>query len=92
MDKQTELKLVEKTKLEDLPEEMQTISNLIGFDNLLKLSHYANGSRIYIPNPEMLLKKARYQQIKDEFNGCNLKKLSIRWGMSEEHIRKILRE
>lgn len=92
MDERTERKLLAKTKTEDLPEEMQTISDLIGIENLLKLSHYANGSRIYIPNPEMLLKRARYQQIKEEFDGSNLKELSMRWKMSAEHIRKILKE
>lgn len=92
MDEGMEKKLLADTKIEELPEEMQTVAQLIGLENLLKLSHYANGSRIYIPGPEMLLKHARNRQIKTEFNGYNYKELSIQWNLSEEHIRKILRE
>lgn len=86
-----EAELIDDTTIEDLPEEMQTIAELIGLKNLLKLSHYVNGGKIYIPIPESLLRKARNRKIKEEYTGFNCKEISERFGITEDHVRKILR-
>lgn len=90
MEEGMEKELLEDTKIEELQEEMQAIANLIGLENLLKLSHYVNGSQIYIPIPEAILRKARNRKIKAEYNGCNTKELSQKWHITEDRVKKIL--
>lgn len=87
-----EKELLEDTSVEDLPEEMQTIAGLIGIENVLKLSHYVKGGKIYIPIPEALLRKARNRKIKEEYDGYNCRELAERWDITEDHVRKILRD
>lgn len=91
MDEEMEKRLLADTKIEELSEEIQVIANLIGLENLLKLSHYANGSQIYIPIPETILRKARNREIKKQYNGCNKKEISQMWEITENQVEKILR-
>lgn len=91
MDRKTELELLEDTSVEDLIEPIQPLAELIGLENLLKISHYTNGTEIYIPPPAALLKKARNRKIKEEYNGYNTKELSKKYSVTEEHIKRIIR-
>lgn len=91
MEREMEEKLLKDVKIEELPDEMQILAHLIGLENLFKLSHYANGSQIYIPVPETFLRNARNREIKREYNGFNCKEISKRWKITEEQVRKILR-
>ena len=87
-----EKELLEDTKIEDLLETIQPIAELIGLENLYKISRYANGTELYIPPPTSILKKARNRKIKEEYNGYNSKEISKKYEISEEQVRKIIRE
>lgn len=91
MDEEMEKRLLADTRIEELTEEIQVIANLIGLENLLKLSHYANGSQIYVPIPETILRKARNREIKNQYNGCNKKEIAQKWNITENQVDKILR-
>lgn len=91
MNRKIEEELMKDTTIEDLIETIQPIAELIGLENLLKISHYANGTEIYIPPPSSILRNARNRRIKKEYNGYNSKELSIKYGISEEQVRKIIR-
>lgn len=82
--------LLALTKVNDLPDSMQPVAELIGMDNLLKLSKYVSGSEIYIPIPETLVRKARNAKILEEYNGYNAKVLAKKYGITEDMIKKIV--
>lgn len=92
LDKKIEKELLEDTRIEDLSELSQAIAELIGLENLLKLSHFANGTEIYISPPSAILKKARNRKIRSEYNGYNSKELSKKYGISEDHMKTIIKE
>lgn len=92
MKEQLEKELFPNVKLEDLPEEMQTLSTLIGKENVFKLARYVNGKQIYIPAYDTLLKGARDRKILDEYNGFNCKELSEKWNITSGMVRKIVRK
>ena len=90
MDKQVWNNLANAYSLEDLPEKYQIISEIIGFDNLIKLCEYARGSEIYFPTPERILSKTRNRVIKSEYDGNNIADLANKYGMTVRNLRLIL--
>lgn len=93
MKKQLEKELFPDVKIEDLPEEMQTIASLIGIENVLKLSHYVDGGKLYVPIHDTILRGARDRKIIKEYRReSNCKKISQKWNITEDHVRKILRD
>lgn len=91
MNKKIEEELLADTSIDDLLETIQPIAEIIGIEKLLEVSHYTNGTEIYIPPPSSILKKARNRKIKEEYNGYNSKEISKKYEISEEQVRKIIR-
>lgn len=93
MKKQLEKELLPDVKIEDLPEEMQTVADLIGIENVLKLSHYVDGGKMYVPIHDTILRGARDRKIIKEYREkINCKKISQKWNITEEQVRNILRD
>ena len=78
--------------LEDLQEQHRELAEVIGIENLIKLSSYLGGTQIYIPCREHIIKAAKYQAIKREFDGNNIKQLSKKYGVSESTVYRIIRQ
>ena len=92
METHIEKELLTHARIEDFPQSMQQIINLIGLENLYKLSkYYANGSEIYIPVPERLLQNVRNKMIQENYNGYNERELAIRYGITVKQIKNILK-
>lgn len=92
MDKHILEELKEMMEIKDLPESMQPVAELIGIDNLMKLSNYAGGYEIYIPVEEALVRNVRNKRILDEYTGYNGKELALKYGITERMIYSILRD
>lgn len=75
---------------EDLPEHYAPIIQLIGMENFLKLSAYANGSNLYFPTISSCIEPIRNRRIVAEYNGRNLLELGRKYRLSERQIRHIL--
>lgn len=78
--------------LEDLQEQHREIAEVIGIENMVKLSEVFGGSSIYIPQKRELLKNRIYKAISEEFDGGNIKKLAAKYQVSEATIYKIVKE
>lgn len=77
---------------EDLPEPYQEISRMIGLESTLKIADKFQGSTLYLPKMDTVLRKMRDERIKAEFNGTNHRLLARKYGLTEAWIRQILAE
>jgi len=75
---------------ECLPESYQTLAEIIGVENTLKLARLLGGLVYYYPKLDTLLQKKRDDLIRREFNGTNHKELAIKYGLTERWIREIV--
>lgn len=76
--------------LDDLQEQHREYAEVIGVDNLLKLSDYFGGHHIYIPKRKELEKNKIYNMIYEEFNGNNIAELTRKYDVCETTVYKIL--
>ena len=68
------------TTLEDIAEPYRLVVEMIGLKNVLKLSQYFMGDKIYLPKAERILAPARNRRIRREYNGRNAKELAKELG------------
>lgn len=78
--------------LDDLQEQHRGYAEIIGLDNLLKLSDAFGGTNIYIPQRKELEKYKIYNMIYKEFDGSNLQELTQRYGVSKTTVYNIVQE
>lgn len=76
--------------LDDLQEQHRAYAEVIGVDNLLRLSDTFGGTSIYIPQRKELEKNRVYSRIYKEFDGSNLQELTQKYGVSKSTIYKIV--
>lgn len=82
----------DEIKLSELPEVYQTIAELIGFDNMVILAEQFDGEYVYFPKVETFKRYKRNRKIIDEFNGVNYKALARKYGLTETHVRTIIKD
>lgn len=80
----------EELTLDDLQEQHRQYAEVIGIDNLLRLSDTYGGTSIYIPQRRELLKNRTYNAIYREFDGSNVDQLVKKYGVSKSTIYKIV--
>lgn len=76
--------------LDDLQEQHREYAEVIGIENLIKLSDEFGGTSIYIPKRKELEKNQIYQRIYREFDGDNLQELAQKYNVSKSTIYKIV--
>ena len=78
--------------LDDLPDSQREIAEVIGIDNLLKLSDNFAGNPLYIQQRDNLEKEMVYRRIFREFVGDNINELTQRYGVSRATVYNIVKE
>ena len=81
--------MLELLSINDIPESIKDVVDVIGIDAFKGLVKLAGGSNLYIPNESNLVKPIRNRKIKEEFNG-NYRDISIKYGISEVQARNIV--
>lgn len=76
---------------EQVPPEIQWLSELVGMEHFLQILDTAGGECIYFPKRETLERPLRHQAILREYNGTNLRQLSRKYGVTDRCIRNILK-
>lgn len=76
--------------LDDLQDQHREYAEVIGVDNLLRLSDNFGGTSIYIPQRRELEKNRIYRRIYQEFDGSNLQELTQKYGVSKSTVYKIV--
>jgi Mor family transcriptional regulator len=78
-------------KPEDAPNEnVKDLIDVVGFDAVLKMSEVYGGEYIYYPKYDSWCAGERNRRIKREFNGCNYRELSKRYGVTPLYCREII--
>lgn len=78
--------------IEDLPEDLADIAQLIGLEATLKLVSARGGESIYIHKADRVALSARDRKICKEFNGRNYSDLAQTYNLSVSQIRSILND
>ena len=78
--------------IDDIPDGLHAMVDIIGMDNFLEVSKLYGGTNVYIPVHRKVIKGVRNREIASEYNGRNLDKLRIRYGISTQHIKRLLEE
>lgn len=77
---------------EILPEPYRRLAALIGIANVLRLAEEFQGMSVYFPKLDGTLKIVRDARILDEYDGCNIKELARKYGLTESWIRQLIAE
>ena len=75
------------TTLEDIAEPYRLVVEMIGLKNVLKLSRYFMGDKIYLPKAERILAPARNRRIRR-----NAKELAKEYDLTTNQILQIVRD
>jgi len=62
-----------------------------GFDAICIFSERLKGASTYVPSIKTIFGGCLEQAAVNDFDGCNYKELSEKYGFSERHIRRILK-
>ena len=84
-------KIFEALEPDDLQENHREISDVVGFDNLIKLVEHFGGNSIYIPQKYDLYRNKMYADILDKYDGTNIKRLATDYGISEKTVYTIVK-
>jgi len=84
------------TKAKDLkPEHLcgiySEIATILGVEAAMTLHNRFRGTQVSFP-VEILSKEYIFTQIKQEYNGRNIKELATKYGYTEKWVRKIIKE
>ena len=81
--------MLDKLKLEDIPEQFRDLAEVIGLDAYRKLIRYAGGMSIYIPVEYRVTRNVRDRILRETFSG-DYKAFSKAYRISEGHLRRII--
>ncbi|MBB6673002.1 Mor transcription activator family protein [Cohnella nanjingensis] len=76
---------------EDLPDPYNNIALEIGVDQTMKIALRFGGTQVYFPKYDSVLSNARDRQIRKEYDGYNTKELALKFNLTENWVRSIVR-
>ena len=82
---------LEKVAFDDLNDIYGEIANLLGLDAAIAIYNKFRGTQVSFPL-EMLSKEFIFRQIRNDYNGYNIRELATKYGYTEKWIRKIVTE
>ncbi len=82
--------IFENLRADDLEDKYKEIADIVGFENFIKLVENYAGNDIYIPQKYELYRHEMYKAILDEYDGTNIKRLAVAYGISKKTIYNIL--
>jgi len=71
--------------------DLKKIAELVGVEAAIKIGMYFRGTYIYIGSRPNVLREIRDSKIRKDYDrGLSVKRLSIKYGLTERYIKKIL--
>ncbi len=84
--------ILKSLTIEDLQEQHRGIAEAVGVAGLISLTDMFGGSSIYIPQKRELVKNRVYQNILQEYDGTNIKELTVKYDVCESTVYNIVRD
>lgn len=75
---------------EDIPYNLHTMVDIVGSDNFLEICKMYGGTSVYIPVYSRVIIGDRNRRLIKDYNGKNLDALRVKYGISNEYVRRIL--
>lgn len=88
----SEEQLLKELTIEDLQEQHRDFAEVLGMENLIRLSEHFGGTSIYVPQRRELVKLRVYGMIRREYDGSNIKELASRYDVSESTVYNVVRD
>ena len=82
--------MLNRVKLEDVPEVYRDLVDVIGLEAFKNLVRYMGGSILYVPVEAKVTMRARNRIVREAFRG-DYKSLAAAYNLSEVHVRRIIR-
>jgi Mor family transcriptional regulator len=87
-----DLKWLEGLPADDLPEPFAEMVRVAGVGSVMDLAQALGGSVLYLPKPDVLRRMVRDKKIFNEFNGKNSRQIARKYGISERHVKRIVKK
>lgn len=88
----SEEQLLRELTIGDLQEQHKEFAEVLGMENLIRLSEHFGGTSIYVPQRRELVKQRVYGMIRREYDGTNIKELASRYEVSESTVYNVVRD
>ncbi|MGL4790613.1 MAG: Mor transcription activator family protein, partial [Anaerotignaceae bacterium] len=73
---------IKDISVDDLQEQHKQYGEIIGIESMIALSKEFGGTPFYVPTIKELLKNTTYGAMIEEYDGTNIKKLAVKYGVS----------
>lgn len=78
-------------KIEDIPENLHQMVEIVGIEKFVLICKMYGGVTLYIPVYNKVIMGDRNRKIVRDYNGKNLDRLRVRYNISQEQLKAILR-
>lgn len=75
-----------------IPEQYRPLAELIGIQQMLAMSEQFGGANLYVPKPEALVRSARDNLIKKQYNGYNAEELARTYDLTVRWVQEICKD
>ncbi len=79
-------------KIDDIPENLHQMVEIVGIEKFVLICKMYGGAMVYIPVYNKVVMGERNRRIVRDYNGRNLDRLRVRYNISEEQIKQILKK
>lgn len=85
-----DLGYIEKITLDDLDDDQKDLVNIVGLEIYKRLVFHYSGVNIYIPCLYNVQRRIRDEEIRQRYDGNNLKQLARTYRLCDAQLRNIL--
>ena len=78
--------------MEDIPYGLCAMAEIVGMDKFIEICKLYGGSTVYIPVHSKVTLAERNRQLVKDYNGKNIDALRVKYGISNQQIKRILSE
>lgn len=79
-----------KIEISDIPENLHNMLDIVGEDAFVEISKLYGGDVVYVPTYKSIIRASRNREIVRKFDGFNASKLAREYGISLNHLKRIL--
>lgn len=79
-------------EIDKINQNLAALFEIVGQEKFLEIAKLYGGNNVYIPTYQSCLRESRNKEIRKRFNGINAQTLAYEYGISVNHIKKIIND